>query len=83
MLIIAVQVRPLAGAGDMVQGVVELLSDHGGIYLTCRARAPETPAGGSVQDRLIRDAVRQLRRMPEFRAGHGRFAFAPGLLNAS
>ncbi len=68
---------------EMVRGMVELNSGTQGVHLVCCAKRPATAAGGSLHDRLVRDAVRQLRRMPEFRAGADRFTFAAGLLAAS
>lgn len=82
MLIKSIEVRGFARKDPETgeaEGIVAFMTEDATIHLTCRSaflpRSAET-----LRRRLINDAVRQLQRMPEFRAGHKQFSFAPGLV---
>jgi hypothetical protein len=56
------------------------LTDDKVIHFTCHSSATQARRSGNLRRHLISDGVRQLRRMPEFRAGNRDFHFAPGLV---
>ncbi|SPF79675.1 hypothetical protein [Pseudoprimorskyibacter insulae] len=60
--------------------IVAFLTEDSTIHIACKAANLFARSTEVMRSSLIRDAVRQLRRMPEFRAGHRDFRFAPGLV---
>jgi len=62
--------------GQPWEGLVALFGGDRCINLSCTASEPD-PA--TRRTAFVVDALRQLRRMPEYRAGHRRIDVAPGL----
>ncbi|MBO9473965.1 hypothetical protein J7413_10490 [Shimia sp. R10_1] len=65
-----------------LSAVVSLSSEARDVRVHCAIPAAETtePQKGPGRIALIREALRQLRRMPEMRTGHEELSFAPGVL---
>ncbi|MEP2531512.1 hypothetical protein [Shimia sp.] len=62
-----------------LSAVVSLSADARDVRVLCNVESQpeEEPTKGRLA--LIRDALRQLRRMPELRAGREELSFAPGV----
>ena len=67
---------PPAQPGQPWRGLVALFSGGDCVRLHCSARTADRAARRA---RFVEDALRQLRRMPEFRRGARHIALAPGL----
>ncbi|QYX56917.1 hypothetical protein K1T73_00405 [Roseovarius sp. SCSIO 43702] len=67
-------------ADDDHRAVVIFTTDRGSISLLARAPLPSGAARQEVAVELVRDAVRQVRRMPEFRQRHEDVGLAPDAL---
>lgn len=65
--------------GDLT-AVVSFSGDARDVQMLCHAPAESDESQGGSRLALIRDAIRQLRRMPEIRTGREEVSFAPGLL---
>ncbi|WP_299349609.1 hypothetical protein [uncultured Shimia sp.] len=65
---------------ERAQASVAFLSYERQIQVVCDLR--EAPAAATFKRKvaLMRDALRQLKRMPEFRAGRAVLEFQPGIL---
>ena len=75
-------VQPVGTAGGFTRAVVAFHGDDSAIHLSCRTAANDQ-SEPLKRRTLIFDAVRQLRRMPEYRTGSKRFSFAPGLISGT
>ncbi|CUH52659.1 hypothetical protein SAMN04488037_11510 [Shimia marina] len=60
--------------------MVSLSCDARDVRLLCNVPAEEEQSKGARRLAFIRDALRQLRRMPEIRTGREEVSFAPGIL---
>ena len=78
MYITQIEVSDLQIARDngRVQGFVSFEGATGHVQMHCAVSAA-TPRGG--RDALVTEAIRQLGRMPEYRAGRKSLSFAPEL----
>ena len=70
------QMQNASGQGR-VSGFVSIDSDEGHVQMHC---AVSDTAPSMRRDALIAEALRQLRRMPEFRTGRRDLSFAPGIM---
>lgn len=52
------------------------------VQVFCEVRDTEARAPGDTKGSLVREAIRQIRRMPEYRAGKSRLTFEPGLIGS-
>ena len=65
-----------------LSAMVSLHGDARDIRLLCQVPAAPEKQEGEGRTALIREALRQLRRMPELRAGRETLSFAPGVCPA-
>jgi hypothetical protein len=83
MLIKNIEVQDVAQLdptnGD-AQGIVAFFTEDSIIHIACRSPNLISRSADALRRHLINDGVRQLARMPEFRAGRTQFSFAPGLV---
>ncbi|KPA20063.1 hypothetical protein shim_40230 [Shimia sp. SK013] len=63
-----------------LSAVVSLCSSERDVRLLCNVPAAHERREGEGRLALIRDAMRQISRMPEIRAGREELSFAPGLM---
>lgn len=62
-----------------LSAVVSLSSEMRDVRLLCNVPAAVERRAGEGRMALIREALRQISRMPEIRAGREKLSFAPGL----
>lgn len=65
-----------------LSAVVSLSSDARDVQLLCNVPAKQERKQGEGRMALIREALRQISRMPEIRTGRETLSFAPGLVPA-
>lgn len=65
-----------------LSAVVSLSSDARDVQLLCNVPAEQERQQGEGRMALIREALRQISRMPEIRTGRETLSFAPGLVPA-
>ena len=71
---------PTVETPERARASVAFMSYERQVQVMCDLReAPETPM--KRHGALLREALRQLRRMPEFRAGRALLEFRPGLIS--
>ncbi|WP_270724974.1 hypothetical protein [Shimia sp. Alg240-R146] len=63
-----------------LSAVVSLSSEERDVQLHCNVPAAEQRREGEGRLALIREALRQISRMPEMRTGREKLSFAPGLM---
>lgn len=82
MFINSIEIRELGTVTPsygMVRGLVAFMTDTATIQVTCQAPALAYRTAWALRRRLVKDALRQLRRMPEFRSGLAEIRFSPSL----
>ncbi len=62
-----------------LSAVVSLSAESRDVRLFCEVPAAAERREGEGRSALIREALRQIRRMPELRAGLEKLSFAPGI----
>lgn len=79
MYVTSIEVRQLPGTHSIARTTNTLVTFLGksqnisvNCSMPCDSAKPNSPA-------LLADAIRQLRRMPEYRTGHRRLEFCPSL----
>ncbi|MCH2094977.1 MAG: hypothetical protein MK160_07650 [Rhodobacteraceae bacterium] len=82
MLIQRVEIKPLCGEeqADMASGMVALTSEGTCLTVLCRVPRLLGRSAANIHARLVDEALRQVRRMPEFRHSPSRVELAPGAL---
>lgn len=63
---------------DMAAGMVALETQAGCVTVLCRVPKRLCITAGALHRRLATEALRQARRMPEYRSGQDQLTVAPG-----
>ena len=80
MFINAIEVTEVPGDASFARAHVFFTSYERQIQVMCDLRGPDAESPVKRRIALLREALRQLKRMPEFRAGRATLEFQPGLL---
>lgn len=80
MYVNAIEVTEIPGDASLARAHVSFTSYERQIQVMCDLRRPEADSPVKRRIALLREALRQLKRMPEFRAGRASIEFQPGLL---
>ncbi len=82
MLIQRVEIEALDGEqpAEMASGMVALTSDDTCLTVLCTVPRLLGRSATNIRDRLVDEALRQVRRMPEFRRTPSKVTLAPGAL---
>ena len=82
MYVTDIEITEISGDQNLTaaRGSVVFMSYERQIQVLCKASDGETQNPIKRRISLIRDGLRQLNRMPEFRAGRSEVTFGPGLL---
>ena len=67
---------------DRREGYVSFSALGRKVQVFCEIRSEARQEKGDAKGSLIQEALRQIRRMPEYRSGKSKITFEPGLLTA-